>query len=333
MKIFLVAILNISCFIAFSQVPRQVIIEHFTNTYCSICGNTNPSLNNNLANQPNILRISYHPSSPYANCTLNQHNVAGNDARTNQYGIYGATPRIVIQGEVQSPGGSNFSNPSLFSNYEGELSPLSIEIITDTSDLDSIAVVINITVEDDLDITHQFPILYAGLAEDTIQFNAPNGENNHYYVFRKELYGTMGTGISLNDIIGDQFSIEFKVVRNPQWNIDRIFAFATIQDASTNEILQSGASNFTPDYSLDIKQRMNDNYHFSIYNDNLEIRFDNATLFDQVVVFDLQGKIVISENVNSEIKNLNISNLEHSLYIVQLINQTIPTSTSFKMVK
>lgn len=333
MKNTLLLLFSLVLNVSYAQVPKQVLIEHFTNTYCSVCANANPALNANMANHPNVLRITYHPSSPYANCILNQHNVSGNDDRTNQYGIYGATPRIVIQGDVQPPGGNNFSNPALFDTYSGEMSPLSVEIATDTSELDSIGVSITITVEDDLDINQQYPILYVGLAEDTIHFNAPNGENVHHNVFRKELYGSTGTGISLNDVVGYQTSFNFKVERHLDWNMERVFAFATLHDSGTNEIIQSGASNFTPDFSAAVLANIKDSYEYNFSNNLLNITIDDNQLFDNIVIFDLQGKVVLSEKMYGENLQLDLQYLNPSMYIVQLINSIVPVSTSFKIVK
>jgi len=286
-----------------------------------------------MENQPSILRISYHPSSPYASCTLNQHNVSGNDDRTNQYGIYGATPRIIIQGEVQPAGGGNFSNPSLFDDYTGELSPLSIEITTDTTEADSISISLIITVEDDLDIIHQNPILYAGLAEDTIFFNAPNGESEHINVFRKELNGTTGAGLNIPDVPGFQITYNFTVKRSLDWDMSRIFAFATIQDASSNEVLQSGASNFTPDLSASVSEMMQSRYKYQFVDNLLKIQLEEIELFDQVLIFDLQGKINSSENISYSTIEIDLHNLNPSMYIVQLINTKVPASTSFKLIR
>lgn len=333
MKFTILLLLTLSISVAFAQAPKQVLIEHFTNTYCSVCGNANPNLNTNVASHPDVLRITYHPSSPYASCTLNQHNISGNDDRTNQYGIYGATPRIVIQGEVQSPSTSSFSSPTLFDDYSGEMSPVSFEITTDTSDVDSISVNVVITVEDQLDIIHQNPILYVGLAEDTIFFNAPNGEDLHHNVFRKELFGTTGTGISLNDVVGYQASFDFTVARHVDWDISRMFAFAILHDSSTDEILQSGASNFTPDYSASITEKMLNNYKYFNNNNILNIEFEQDNLYDNVIVFDLQGKVLISEQITQQTIQLDLYFLNSAMYIVQLINESIPTGTSFKIFK
>ena len=114
--------------LVFSQVPKKVVVEHFTNTNCSICASRNPGFYTNLHNQTGILHLAVHPSSPYPNCLLYQQNGTANDARTNYYGIYGSTPRLVINGNVIS-GGTNYSSSSIFTPYLGLTSPASIRII------------------------------------------------------------------------------------------------------------------------------------------------------------------------------------------------------------
>ena len=90
------------CQLAFSQVPKKAVVEHFTNTNCSVCASRNPGFYTNLNMQTGVLNLAVHPSSPYPNCLLYQQNATANDARTNYYGIYGSTPRLVINGNVIS---------------------------------------------------------------------------------------------------------------------------------------------------------------------------------------------------------------------------------------
>ena len=104
----------------FAQVLQTVVVEHFTNTRCGICASRNPGLFNNLAANPKILHIAVHPSSPYSTCLLNQHNKVENDARTNFYGIYGGTPRIVINGTVMN---GSFTSSTLFDTFKTKTSP------------------------------------------------------------------------------------------------------------------------------------------------------------------------------------------------------------------
>ena len=96
-----------------AQVPKKVIVEHFTNTVCSVCASKNPGFYTNLKNQQGVIHLAVHPSSPYTSCILSKHNVSENDARTNYYGVYGATPRLAIQGVVIASN-ANYSSAAIF---------------------------------------------------------------------------------------------------------------------------------------------------------------------------------------------------------------------------
>jgi hypothetical protein len=58
----------------YAQVAKKTIVEHFTNTKCSICASRNPGFHTNLNANPAIQSISIHPSSPYSTCFLSQQN-------------------------------------------------------------------------------------------------------------------------------------------------------------------------------------------------------------------------------------------------------------------
>tara|TARA_B110000285_G_C15096412_1_gene602244 strand:+ start:1583 stop:1825 length:243 start_codon:yes stop_codon:yes gene_type:complete len=78
-------------------VVKKVLVEHFTYTRCSVCASRNTGFITNLNAQSDVVHISYHPSSPYSNCQFNQYNLQENDDRTKYYGVFGSTPRLVIQ--------------------------------------------------------------------------------------------------------------------------------------------------------------------------------------------------------------------------------------------
>jgi len=103
-----------------AQISQKVIAEHFTNTKCSVCASRNPGLIQNFVSNPDVLHISIHPSSPYATCIFNQHNKTENDDRTKYYGLYGSTPRLAINGNVQASS-VNFGSSTLFTSYKGKL--------------------------------------------------------------------------------------------------------------------------------------------------------------------------------------------------------------------
>ena len=78
-----------------AQVPRKILVEHFTNTLCSFCASRNPGFYSNLNNQSDVIHLSIHSGTPYTQCLLYQQNASPSDARRFYYGITG-TPALAI---------------------------------------------------------------------------------------------------------------------------------------------------------------------------------------------------------------------------------------------
>ncbi len=221
-----------------AQVAKKVVVEHFTNTRCGICASRNPSFYNNLGNHPNILHLSIHPSSPYSNCLLYQHNPTENDGRTNYYGVYGSTPRLVIQGNTISSG-SNYSVPELFDPYEGLSSPVSIAFqevgLTNNNE-----VRVKMTIKTEADHSLGDLKLFVALAEDTLFYNAPNGEDIQFDVFRKAMTAVDGDNVIL-PALGETINFTFSVPQHGEWIPSRIYPIAILQEAENKAVVQSAA--------------------------------------------------------------------------------------------
>ncbi|GJM33695.1 MAG: hypothetical protein DHS20C18_26960 [Saprospiraceae bacterium] len=222
-----------------AQVPKKVVVEHFTNTRCSICASRNPSFYTNLNNHPNILHLSIHPSAPYSSCLLHQHNPTENDGRTNYYNVYGSTPRLVIQGEV-IPTGDNYSNSVLFDPYEDRISPASITFSeVGLTENNSVRVTLSIKTEAAHNLTDLK--LFVALAEDTIFYNAPNGEELQFDVFRKAMTAISGDDISLPASVGESVTFTATIPLNPEWVESRIFPVVILQESGNKAVVQSAA--------------------------------------------------------------------------------------------
>ncbi|MCT4581693.1 MAG: T9SS type A sorting domain-containing protein [Flavobacteriales bacterium] len=322
----------LSCSSALAQVSKNVITEHFTNTVCSICASRNPQLNSNLVNNPSVLRISYHPSSPYASCVLSQHNVVANDTRTNAYNIYGGTPRIVIQGEVQSPS-VNFSSASLFDSYQNESTFIAIDVNLDTVSLiDSIKVRVKTTTVATVPTGGETYRLYVGMAEDTVFYNAPNGENKHLNVFRTALNGNSGGSIALPTTVGDSLINEFTVAKNSGWNIKRVFAYALIQTTSNMEVVQVGSS--TPIFSnttLAVKQNNSNNLALALTNANEELvvstkGFQTGGFYH---LYHINGQLLLEGEHVNDYSRFSVSSLPKGVYVLRVGNQNGVVSKKF----
>lgn len=228
-----------------AQVPKKVVVEHFTNTLCGICAFKNPAFFGNLAGNPDVLHLSVHPSSPYPTCILNLHQPSENDARVNYYGLYGSTPRFVINGDNISPA-ADLSSPSLFSPFTGQTSPVSLDIEQLNYGADSI--VVTVTVNTVAANSLGSLRLFVALAEDTIFYAAPNGENEHLNVFRKALSAPEGLSLTLPPV-GSSASYTFSAPVSPVWDLSRIFTMAILQEAGSKDLVQAekGTESCNPD--------------------------------------------------------------------------------------
>lgn len=333
-QLLLLTILISTVNVTLGQVPKQVILEHFTNTKCSVCGIKNPDLNTNLSNNEDVIRISYHPSSPYATCVFNQHNVNGNDDRTNQYGVYGGTPVLVIQGSYNQT--TNFGDPALFDNYYGEESPILLNTYIDSITIDSTYVKVVATTVAPLSLVESYS-LYAGLAEDTIYYNAPNGETSHYNVFRTALNGNQGTSTSLNSTIGDSVILYFKTRNHVDWNLGNLTAFSVLQSTTDLSVLQS---------SISSKVALNNSYvseqsgeegfelHFNGTSEILSILKENCQRFDNYEIVSINGQIIQQGSLTGNLTYIGVSKMPQGIYLVRLSNKQAQTSSkAVKFVK
>ncbi len=306
---------------AFGQVAKNVIVEHFTNTNCSICANANknPAFYTNLEAHPDALHISYHPSSPYASCVLSQHNPSENDGRTNYYNIYGSTPKLVVQG-VLTPSNVAFGSADVFSAYENQTSEVSISIVQTKVSDQSIEATITITGEADHSYTNAK--LLVGVAEKLVNYSAPNGEQEHHDVFRKAMTDIAGDAISL-PAVGESISLTFSVDHHEDWDFDQMFSYAILSDGDTQEVIQSQAALPSDNVTTTSIGETNFLQDLALYpnpvNDWLSIRLDLAknTIAQ---IFDVSGQLLLETNFDSEVQ-MDVSNLAKGIYLLEIKNE------------
>ena len=226
-----------------AQGPVQtVLVEHFTNTRCSICASRNPGFFTNLRQQPaSTLHVAYYPSSPYSQCLFSQQNPAENDARTNFYGIYGSTPRLVINGAV-IPAAQNYAAPALFAPFQNQPAPLTVQTTLTRPHPDSVAVIVQLTTV--APVTGN-PVLYVALVEDTVFYASPNGEPRHYNVFRKSFTGPNPAPLTL-PAPGSTLTVRRAVAISSLWALPRLYAVAVVQQTGGAQLQAAASAHLNP---------------------------------------------------------------------------------------
>ena len=224
---------------AFSQTPRKVIIEHFTNTDCSICASKNPAFFATLRNYPQVIHIAYHPDQPHPTCRLSHENRPENIARTQFYSVYGATPRAVISGTVIPPKSPMVDTLDITSQLH-QFSAISLVSKMKWISADSIDVVTIVITTDTM--RYRKVYLLVNVTEDTIVYTGTNGEREHFDVFHKQLYSGRGLSFTPSTNIGDTVFIHtgFRVSQvDSVWQKSRINLISMVQDSATKFVYQA----------------------------------------------------------------------------------------------
>lgn len=310
--LFLFMVLSIQIF---AQSPRTVLIEHFTNTRCSICASKNPAFYSTLANYPQVLHIAFHPSAPYSLCYFSQQNAAENDARTNYYSIFGSTPKVVLNGKnLGSP--SPLINNTTLDTALGQTSPIEVSAKEELAGTDSVKVkvVVKTTGATSLSTVK----LFAGVAENPINYNAWNGETVHHDVFRKALTDATGNLFAL-PALNDSSVFEFIYAIGNGWDVNNIYTLAFVQREDTKEILNAAKSLriAAPSSFEDIANEM-----FSLFpnpsNEKLFLANFKLNSNQRYSVLDVAGRKVMESKL--EQNEIDVTELSRGIYFLKLNN-------------
>lgn len=323
-KLLLILIVLYSATQVRSQQVQTVIVEHFTNSRCGICAARNPAFYNLLNDYPDVLHIAYHPSSPYSTCVFSQHNPAENDARTDFYGIYGGTPRVVVQGKVIPP-----QNPLLMaSQIEENLNQtasfkINASQIQNTDQGAEVSIVIK-----KIEASEEELNLYAIIVEKEVDYNAPNGETIHHDVFRKVL---MDVPVSIASV-GDSIVLNASYSIDSKWMPNQMYIAVMLQNVSTKSILQSDASQLLSNPNAITDQRISERSNLFIPNpaiNYITINESNLEQFESVDIYNMNGRKIIS---TLNFQKIDVGELRDGLYVL-ILKKSDGNFLSSKMLK
>jgi len=221
---------------AFGQSAKKyVLLEHFTNTRCSTCASRNPAFFNLVQeNEGNVHHIAVHPPYPYTQCAFYQHNTNDNLSRTEFYEVFG-TPRVYVWGSRNSESGKLMSQERL-NTFLDQTSPIAV-VVNEETEGNTRNVTVDIQTYENLEANDLK--LFVSIVEKEVDYNAPNGEKEHFNVFRKSLPDYDGSSFS-PAAIGESKSFNFSYELDSEWDASQVYAVAYVQNVATKEIINSG---------------------------------------------------------------------------------------------
>ncbi|HLP53158.1 MAG TPA: Omp28-related outer membrane protein [Chitinophagales bacterium] len=307
--------------IVLGQSPKTVLIEHFTNTKCSICASRNPGFYSTLSGYPQVIHIAFHPSAPYNSCYFNLQNVAENDARTNYYGIYGSTPQFVLNGK-HLPSANPAITATTIDTALNQTASIEVSATQELQGSDSITSRVVIRTTGTINETNL--LLFAGVAQDTIQYSAGNGEQLHHDVFRRALTQVTGDAIQV-PAIDDSLVLNFTYKIEAGWRTANLNTIAWLQTVSNKQVLNAAKSNAVTPLISGISESEIKN-GFTVFpnpvGNQLQISGYKAGDEGMIEVFDMLGSKIFSGKLQAANYTINTVNWNSGVYFVRIGNTT-----------
>ncbi len=302
-----------------SSAKKYVLLEHFTNSKCSICASKNPAfytLIEQAQYAPDIHHISIHPSVPYNTCVFYLANTTENNAWAAVYNIQG-TPRLAIDGNLL-PAQSQLLRLDTLTNHLNQTSPLYLKVTeTGTGNTRSASI--------DARALSQIPAgnykLFVAVAEKTINKTTPNNEAVHHDVFRDMLTATTGQDF-IPPATGQVANFNFNYTIDAAWNANEVYVLAFVKNMDTKQILNSGTK-YDPVLTLDASNLVAASIRFSPNPASditiAEIGDDNAV---QTEVYAADGKRVYLAQENAENRvNITTATFAPGIYFVKITGE------------
>ena len=303
------------------DVVKNIVVEHFTNTRCGICASRNPAFYNALPNRPDVIHIAYHPSSPYSSCLFSTQNRVENDARTRYYNIYGSTPRFIINGNERS--GSQVSNERVYQEFQNQTSPVDLTVqLAKAGDEIEVFLAADIKSSNNIGNVQYF----IALVEDTVFYNAPNGENIHRDVFRKSSSDNLPS-FPIPQNGGESFVYTAKLGTESFWDLSRIYAIVILTDTDKKVVQAARSPLYNPDILSSVTDKTENKNYITVYPNPVVNDFDILSLsqnkIDKVTVLNQAGQPVKEVYPDSHQTTLSLDGFNPGIYFIQVISENM----------
>ena len=230
--------LLLSSLTLFGQAKKYALVEHFTNTNCSVCASQNPSFYTRVSIETNtdLHHISYHWRTPYTACAYYQVNTVPQDTRADYYGVPGS-PRASLNGATQTSL-TNITTAAITAAATTSSLSISLKETTGTARTATVKVKTTATI----------PVgtykLYAALVEKKTNYAGPNGETTHHNVFRAFLTAADGNAITPS-ATEQTLSFNYNPADISSAVAAQLYVVTWVQNATTKEVINS-ATRFDP---------------------------------------------------------------------------------------
>ena len=281
-----------------------VVCEEGTGTWCGYCPGAAMGLDDIVENNWPVAVIAYHTGDDYET-------VEGNE-RIDYYGISGF-PTVQFDGVVAFVGGSG--SESMYETYlpivQNRLSiPAAASIIFQGMSITGNTMNVSVLIESGSPIASDDIVLHAALTESNIS-ESWQGLDELNFVERTMYEGSAGTPIDLSDQVAE---VTISLELDPAWISSNCELVVFVQNMDSKEIYNGNKVDLIT-VSIDETEKW-----VYVYPNPAKdyITISNC---DKAIVnmYTIAGQKVLTENINTQNAQINVSQLELGMYIIELV--------------
>lgn len=328
-----------------NSVPRKVLAEEFSSSTCPPCKSWNDNVYNAAhvnynKSGGNTLIVKYQVPIPVAGDP--SHNGDG-DARRAYYQVNSAPSMLINGGLLEYQGGTWAAAAAEYTQFESDgLAEPAFVTINATADFTTTAttgdVAVSVDVSPNIDMTSGYALQIAVLQKDYVFNGATNGDFNYHHVMRKMLPNSNGT--TLNVASGATQSVNetynFNVVSAPAagsfdlWNHD-IEIIAFVENLATQTIMNAELANIQV-IGLDESASKSFELYPNPAKDVVNIVVEDENSEVTVEMVNTIGQVVMTGSFINEDIQLSTSDLDRGLYIINVTQNGVTTSSRLSLV-
>lgn len=332
----LITVLIVLGFTLGANAQKKVLIEHFSNASCSICGVYSPQVFAFAEqNKDNVLVLSYHTPFPYLHDSLHFENPADANARISYYGVSG-TPYSIIEGNFEKGPASTIvgklpaKTTERLNSAPATLPQILISDLKIENGLATATIVFISTDAIKTDDLRGHVALVERVVPKTAYLASPgsNSEQEYKNVMRR-MYMPQ-TGFMLQNkstSTGDTLKVSF--VTNTVKNLSQVRILAFIQNHSTKEVYQAQSldANSNNTTSINKIEGIDAVWVFNALQKQYSVSFQKEVT-GSITISDISGKTLRAisvENVNQQ--TVNVEELSSGIYIATIRNGNTQAAT------
>lgn len=304
-------ILTLSCsftLVSNAQGTNKVLVEVFTNSHCSYCGQAYTNLNNTVFNQEfakDMVFVAYHVNT-YSDDKLYQETKSESIPRANWYSGISGTPTFFINGKKYTQG-------NLSDNIQTSINANKTIDIGLTCTLEKDSLVINSELMNNNDYTN---LKYFIVVAENVKYKGRNGHERHRNVMRTMPTTPAGESISLSQ--GKTTQLTKKIAINTIWNLDSISVIGFVQNDLTKEVYNTAIITKDKFFTASVKEETIDGFSLSPIPSNgiINLKFNSTNSSKaRLSVYSLEGKLIAERQViaNDGVNSLSVDLTEQNI--------------------